>query len=280
VHAAEVSSLKKANMLGNFREYKMMASVEEEHWWYRTLHRKVIDVITKSFFDKNVRVFDAGCGTGGFLKKLTLIGYKQVSGFDLSETAVGICIKRGLNVSQGGLADIRAIGGFSEYDVVTCLDALCYLTPSQRVNFFSDVYQLLSPGGLLITNQAALTIFRGTHDQVLGVSHRFDRKNFEDLYSQTGFELNECYYWPVSLSPIIFTSRLFQRINARTVSSSNGISDLRVYPKWINLTLFKLLQLEDRFPRMRFFGSSLFVVLRRPLSEARDLSKINETRLI
>jgi SAM-dependent methyltransferase len=259
-------------MLHNSREYKVMATVEEGHWWYLTLHRKVISTIKKNFTTENIKLLDAGCGTGGFLKKVKFLGYKEASGFDISELAVEICINRGLHVKQRSLTDIQSMGHLGEYHVITCLDALCYLLPDQRTRFFVDAYKLLTPGGLLITNQAALKIFRGTHDRVLGVSYRFNRSEFESFAVKAGFEVTEIYYWPVVLSPVILVARLLQRLRSRFKFQTNEVSDLRSYPRWINWSLCVFLRLEDLVPVIRFFGSSLFVVLRRPILSVADTS--------
>ena len=47
-------------------EYALMDLVEEEMWWYRALHSRLLAALAPV----SGRVLDAGCGTGGFLRKL------------------------------------------------------------------------------------------------------------------------------------------------------------------------------------------------------------------
>ena len=87
-------------MIGKRHEYDIMAAVESQHWWYKTLHSQVIQAIQKysnvqqhlnhlqhihgtqqisdsaPFNDSQLiiaernnklSILDAGCGTGGLL---------------------------------------------------------------------------------------------------------------------------------------------------------------------------------------------------------------------
>ena len=251
-------------MLDNLREYEVMANVEDGHWWYRSLHYLVLSTLKEGFNEKNIAILDAGCGTGGLLRKLKLAGYTDACGFDLSEYAVKICLSRELYVEQANLTQLGTMGLPGQFNVVICLDALCYLTSEERVRFFSDTYNLLGPGGLLITNQAALKIFRGTHDRVLGVSHRFSRTEFKFLAVQAGFKVRKIFYWPLLTAPIILFVRTMQRMSWKKNNLASELSDLRDYPNWLNLFLYTLFRLEDSIFWSRFIGSSLYAVLQKP----------------
>jgi SAM-dependent methyltransferase len=51
-------------------EYKRMAAVEDTMWWYRALHARLIDRLDQLSLAVGARVLDAGCGTGGLLRRI------------------------------------------------------------------------------------------------------------------------------------------------------------------------------------------------------------------
>ncbi len=250
-------------MIDNRREYEVMAEVETNHWWYRILHSLVLESIERELMSPNIRVLDAGCGTGGLMHSLKAAGYRQVKGFDLSPIAVDICQKKGLDVQLGSLNDIATIQAPSKFDVIISNDTLYYLSADQQVAFLKNANTRLNKGGLLLMNMPALAAFRGTHDRAVGILHRFNRLEVKELIQSAGFEALTLRYWPFSLSPAIFVVRAWQRLKYDPASLIKPLSDLKSHSVSHNTLLYRLIRLEIRLARNTPFGSSLFTVLRR-----------------
>jgi len=251
-------------MIDNPREYEVMAEVEANHWWYRVLHSLVLQNIEQHTPSHSVHVLDAGCGTGGLMHGLKAAGYSHVKGFDLSEIAVEICRKNGLDVEMGNLCDLGTIQAPSQFDVIISNDTLCYLSSEQRSAFVRNAYDRLNPGGLLMMNMPALSAFRGTHDRAVGILHRFSRREVQELVQSAGFETLTLRYWPLILSPAIFMVRAWQRLTDNPASAVKPASDLKSYSGALNTLLYRLIGLELKYLGRAPFGSSLFTVLRRP----------------
>jgi SAM-dependent methyltransferase len=252
-------------MIDNPREYEVMAEVEANHWWYRVLHGLVLDSMGRELKSPSIRVLDAGCGTGGLMHSLRAAGYTQIKGFDLSPIAVEICQKNGLDVQVGDLCELATLQAPSNFDVIISNDTLCYLSAEQQLAFVKNAYARLSPGGLLLMNMPALAAFRGTHDRAVGILHRFNRREVKALVQSAGFETLTLRYWPLILSPAIFTVRTWQRLRDDPASSVRPASDLKSYSGALNTLLYRLIRLEMHCLKRSPFGSSLFTVLRRPL---------------
>ncbi len=250
-------------MIDNPREYEVMAQVEASHWWYRTLHHLVLDAIQRQHASQQITILDAGCGTGGLLSALKRAGYEFVQGFDLSPVAVRICRDRGLQVEVGNLNDIHSFELPSRFDVIVSNDVLYHLSPAERKRFIADAFERLNPGGLLIMNLPALAGFRGQHDRAVGVTHRFDRTEFQQLFAQTGFDAVELRYWPVVLAPAIYLVRTWQRLTDNPDSPILPESDLKNHTGVLNSVLYHLIRLEMQYLRWSPAGSSLFTVLKR-----------------
>ena len=71
----------------DINEYYRLAKVEDSHWWYRAVHKLVIEEINKGWLNKPV-ILDAGCGTGGLTEKLAGAGFTV--GIDISDLALGL----------------------------------------------------------------------------------------------------------------------------------------------------------------------------------------------
>ena len=52
-------------MLNRQQEYQKMSVVECNHWWYKTLHKLVLESLFEYIPDKDSNILDAGCGSGG-----------------------------------------------------------------------------------------------------------------------------------------------------------------------------------------------------------------------
>ena len=140
-------------MISNEAEYQKMALVEDHHWWYQALHRLVLSSIQQYFPDnKEIKIVDAGCGTGGLLEFLKKSQYQNIPGFDLSQHAVKICRERGLDVVQRKIQHIKKHYCDHSLDVIISCDVLYFLSLQEREKLISDCFDLLKENGLLIIN--------------------------------------------------------------------------------------------------------------------------------
>lgn len=249
-------------MINRRIEYLKMASVEDAHWWYRSLHMRVLDTLSECSLPAEPAILDAGCGTGGLMQMLLKRGYRNVKGFDLSTDAINICRERGLDVRKGDITRIDEIYGDS-YDVVISNDVLCYFEGAQARVTLDKINKVLKPGGVLMGNLPAFSAFGGIHDISVGIRKRYTRKDFMDLVDPNQFEALSIFYWPFLLSPIIFAARFFQRIRIRFDRNLEIKSDIDLPPRWINRMLIALVSLENAVFKRKLWGSSLFFVIRK-----------------
>ncbi len=100
--------------------------------------------------DKNARMLDAGCGSGGFVYYLQQNGYTRSEGIDLSEEQ--IAYGRSLGISNIQKADIKIFleEHKGEYDCITAFDVLEHFTRQEVFDFLIAVSAALKPGGCFI----------------------------------------------------------------------------------------------------------------------------------
>src|SRR4051794_39594056 len=74
--------------------YDRIAEVERDHWWYRGT-REIAAALLGERLHAGGRVFDAGCGTGGFLRwALDQGSFSEAVGADLSSIAIELARRR------------------------------------------------------------------------------------------------------------------------------------------------------------------------------------------
>lgn len=285
-------------MIGKRHEYDIMAAVESQHWWYKTLHNQVIQAIQKystvqlqlnhmqhtrdapqisgsspiidsqsSIADQQnqLSILDAGCGTGGLLMALRQAGFNHAQGFDLSSDAVTHAQTRGLNAKLGDLNQLSKFAPPQSFDVVINNDTLYHLTVDQRIEFFKSCLSLLKPNGIMIMNVPALDAFKGNHDLAVGITERFSKKTLVPFIKSNGFEVIQARYWPFVLSPVIWATRVVQKKMRCAVDPSIGYqSDLALPNPFVNKVLGKLCEVEQAVSLPTPWGSSLFLILQKP----------------
>ncbi len=288
-------------MIGNRHEYDIMAAVESQHWWYKTLHSQVVQAIQKYskvqpllnhlqpicddlqssdsplttdsppttgseliIADQHhkLSILDAGCGTGGLLMALRQAGFNHAQGFDLSSDAVAHAQTRGLNAKLGDLNHLSQFSPPLSFDVIVNNDTLYHLTVDQRIEFFKSCLSLLKPNGIMIMNVPALDAFKGNHDLAVGITERFTKTTLVPCIKSNGFEVIQARYWPFVLSPVIWATRVVQKKMRRAVAPSMGYqSDLALPNPFVNNVLGKLCAVEQGVSLKTPWGSSLFLIL-------------------
>src|SRR5512143_3121114 len=105
-------------------EYQIMFMAEESHWWYQGM-AAITKKILKTFCPsrRNLRILDAGCGTGGGM--LFLSQYGAVTGIDVSPHSIHYCLRRGFRTLAR--ASVMALPFPDEsFDLVTSFDILYF----------------------------------------------------------------------------------------------------------------------------------------------------------
>jgi SAM-dependent methyltransferase len=249
-------------MLLNQQEYAAMHAVEENHWWYKTLHRKVWERIPFNSYEK-IKVLDVGCGTGGFLLKCKENAKLAAQGIDFSEYAIDFSAKRGLEVKKASVFKLYEHFPASSFDVVVCNDVFYQFEKDEIIQALLQIQIVLKPGGLLIANNQAFEVFRGTHDIAVGAKIRFIKTDFDEYLGVVSkLKIKEAHYWSVILSGPILLLRALQRLQLRLgwIKASEIKSDVKPTANWINNLLFLLLKWEEKLFPIAPFGSSLFMV--------------------
>lgn len=123
------------------------------HWLYRIrrhLFRKELSTLQLS--PSTTKVLDIGSGTGFYLQQLQQLNYLQVTGSDLTETAVGHLQQRFPNYSieQVDISAPNVLAG-QQFDLITCFDVLFHIVDNDRfAQAMQNVSRLLSPGGTFL----------------------------------------------------------------------------------------------------------------------------------
>ena len=250
-------------MLNRSEEDIKMSNVEQNHWWYKSLHMLVLRALTNNINGNECRILDAGCGTAGLLLFLQKKGYNNQLGFDVSNVAVNLCRKKGLNVFKGDLKEIvKSNNCKNGFDVIISNDTLYYLNREEVVNFINDCHALLNSSGILIMNIPTHNVFGGIHDKSVGIKSRF-KSNYLEKVSFNKFKIIDKVAWPFLLFPIILLIRFFQRIKMHLFPNVEISSDIDMPANIINNLLYKVTFWEINNIRRTFFSSSMFIVLRK-----------------
>ncbi|MDQ1086227.1 bifunctional 2-polyprenyl-6-hydroxyphenol methylase/3-demethylubiquinol 3-O-methyltransferase UbiG [Siphonobacter sp. SORGH_AS_1065] len=254
-------------MIGKRQEYERMHATEQSLWWYQSLHRRVGRAIEKRFGEqKNIRVLDAGCGTGGLLESLRKRGYTQLQGLDASEDAVAFTRQRGFQVQHHNLLHIASFQPGETFDVIVCDDVLCYLSEEQIVKVLTEFRRKLRPGGIFISNNNAFNWLGGTHAAALNIHRRFVLSDLKTYAQQVGLRIRQGGYWSLVLFPPIALVRSWQnfQLSRGWVKTENLNSDVALPAAPINHTLNGLMKLEELILPLAPLGSSVFTVMDSP----------------
>lgn len=230
-----------------------MDAVEEQMWWYRALHSRLLQGLA----GLHGTVLDAGCGTGGFLARLaqdrpdlTTIGVESYA-----SAAERAAAKSGRPVYRSSVEDLPFED--NTFDAIVCADVLCHrsLDPLKALAEFRRV---LRPGGRLILNLPAHEWLRSAHDSRVQTATRSSVSTVHRDLSDCGYTDLRVAYWNSLLLPLM----VFQRKVLARRSASN--SDVKRFHPFANAVFFGVTEIERSLPRFFPAGGSVMAMAHRP----------------
>jgi SAM-dependent methyltransferase len=240
-------------------QYAIMALREERHWWYAGMRRVALAVLATALDgNRDVRILDAGCGTGGTTVELRRFG--RVVGVDLAWEALEPARGRGLErLARGSVEQLPFRDGV--FDVATSFEVVYHLGVASDTSALRDIRRVLKPGGLLLLRVPAHDWLRGEHDRLVHTRHRYSRAEVATKLSDAGFRVDQLTWANTVLFPPAVAKRLLERSSPDPAAS--GEPDLWQPPGPINAALETAVAIEAALIPRRVplpFGLSILAV--------------------
>lgn len=243
----------------NENEYRQLAELEDRLWHFEALHDHVRRALTKFSLPPSGHLLDAGCGTGGLLRRLsTWFPSVQLRGIDVAPLAVQLARERTTCPIEEGSVTALPFPNAS-FDAIASIDVLYHLEkPAEALREFT---RCLKPGGLVVINVPAYRWLWSYHDTAVNSHHRFTRSEIKTLLRNAGLQPVYATYWNTLLFPAIVLRRKL------LPPPKDGTSDVREYSSFISTILRTLLAAESLWLKTDLalpFGTSVFAIARRP----------------
>lgn len=235
------------------QEYEVLYNVEDTHWWYVGMRRLSTTLLERFYPGRtDLRILDAGCGTGGAMVYLARFG--EVTGIDLSPYALAFSRQR--NQSQLGQATVTRLP-FADglFDLITSFDVLYHRAVGDYRHALAEFWRTLSLGGRIFLRLPAYNWLRRHHDQAVHTVHRFTASELRAALPAMGFTVEKLSYANTLLFPLVLGKRLTEAI-----LPPRGGSDVYPNPPWQDRLLAPFLFAEARWLRSRALPFGLTVI--------------------
>lgn len=240
-------------------EYRKLAELEDQMWYFHGLHRRFSDVLERSLPKGPAQVLDAGCGTGGLIKRLRQ-GRPDwnFTGLDFMPQACELARARtGVRIVEGSITALPFDSG--QFDAVLAADVVCQV--HDAAGAVREFARCVRPGGVVVVNVPAFRWLWSYHDDTSETRHRYLRGEMTDLFRQAGLEV--CFASYANSLPLAFIV-----LRRKILRRRNRASDIHLYPRPVEAFFAGVAAGENAWLRRGWplpLGSSVFVIGRRPL---------------
>lgn len=237
-------------------EYRNIFENEESHFFYVGNHRVILSLVEKYTKAQDLKILDAGCGTGFLAKKLENCG--NIEAVDISPEALKFAKKRGIKVKQASVTQLPF--KMNTFDLVVSVDVIYHKDVDER-KALSEFFRVLKPGGVLVLRVPANKWLNLRHDAHVHTRERYSKGELLEKLKIPGFKIEKISFVNFVLLPLAVIRYLFERLNPDREASS-GIEKT---PPFINTVLTFILFIEALLiAKLNFpFGLGLIAVCRK-----------------
>lgn len=179
----------------NKEEYQNIYKNEDTHFYYVSLHKLILALLTKYSTEKKVQILDAGCGTGKLATLMNSFG--DVKAFDFSDEAIFFAKKRGIAATRASVEKIPYKD--NSFDVVTSIDVIYHKAVIDDISALKEMLRVLKPEGILILRVQAMPWLSLSHDKHVHGKRRYTKKSLTEKLKKAGYIIEKISYVHVSL---------------------------------------------------------------------------------
>lgn len=230
-------------------------------WYFRALHAHVQRELTAVLGTRAARILDAGCGTGGLIRRLAprQRAWSWV-GVDSEPAACSLARVRA-TAAEAEICEARVEAlpfGDEAFDAVVSADVLYHVDDDGAA--LREFFRVLRPGGAVVINVPAYRWLWSYHDEATQARRRYARGEVREKLGAAGFGAVRTTHWNALPLPLIVVRR-------KLLPAPRGGSDVRAYAAPVERVLSAAMGLEEawlarggRWP----LGSSILAVARKP----------------
>jgi SAM-dependent methyltransferase len=216
--------------------YREQFELEDSHWWFQGRRSVIWALLRRAGTTGDLRVLDAGCGTGRNVIEFGGLG--DVKGIDFSPDAIEFCRRRGLaDVQQGAIEQLPF--GDQTFDLILATDVIEHLRDDGAA--LAEMRRVAAPGGRLLVTVPAYRWLWSEHDESHHHFRRYTlRRLSQELRSQAWEPLVATYFNALLLPPIAGV-RMLGRLRG---ADGGGRNDLTMTPPALNRVLGAPMRIE------------------------------------
>lgn len=173
-------------------------------WYFRALHAHVRAALAE-FTGREAAMLDAGCGTGGLMRRLADEARWRWTGVDISPIAVGLARERAPRAEVCAASVTTLPWAERSFDAAVSADVLYHLDDDAAA--VRELRRVLRPGGVLVVNVPAHPWLWSYHDVAVEGRRRYTRAGVRRLLEEAGFAVERLTHWNTLLLPAIALRR-------------------------------------------------------------------------
>jgi SAM-dependent methyltransferase len=201
--------------------YEAEAAVEETHWWFVGRRKLFARIIGRLGVSSDDPVLDVGTSTGTNLRLLRELGFRQVTGLDMSEEAVRFCSAKGLGSVR--LGDItRMPFDDQSFSLVLATDIIEHIDDDSAA--IAELYRVLKPGGSVLISVPAFPSLWGFQDEVSHHKRRYRMKPLLDKLQKGGLVPLDAFHFNFLLFAPIWAARQLLKVAKPSIRSENDLN--------------------------------------------------------
>ena len=241
-------------------DYEFLFNIEEHYWWFVAMRRITDTLLHEELRNRNLKILDAGCGTGINLLHFENAGH-WAAGFDFAPEAVAAVRRRDFEkVARASISEIPFPA--DSFDLAYSFEVIDEVADVDRA--VGELYRVLKPGGHLLLRLPAMEWLRSSQDADIGTLHRFTLREIEAMLERAGFTVIRSTYSNCLLFPVVVIRRFLKHFG---IGSGTDTKPLPKGLGWLDPVFRSLLSLEAGVLRWNVripFGLSVISYAQKP----------------